>query len=135
MAAGADFHPLRIGSAEHAAGEALVLTFDVPAALASTFAFKPGQHVALRATIDGEDIRRNYSICGALGEPIRVAIKRVTDGLKNKRHRDNQLSVVNRGNAVSRCRCKECRVQNCPCVDASVDQVNRHASMVDVTTR
>jgi ring-1,2-phenylacetyl-CoA epoxidase subunit PaaE len=80
MATAADFHPLCIASAEHVAGDALVLTFDVPATLQLTFAFKAGQHVALRAMVGGEELRRNYSICVRPGEPLRVAIKRVADG-------------------------------------------------------
>ncbi len=80
MATVGDFHRLRIASAEHVAGDALVLTFDVPAALAATFAFKPGQHVAVRALVGGEELRRTYSICSGPADPMRVAIKRVTGG-------------------------------------------------------
>ena len=35
---------------------------------ASAFAFGPGQHLTLRATIDGEEVRRNYSLCTAPDE-------------------------------------------------------------------
>lgn len=80
MAVAADFHALRIASLRHDPGDALVVTFDVPAALTATFAFKPGQHIAVRATLDGEEVRRNYSICAGPGDALRVAIKRVSGG-------------------------------------------------------
>ena len=35
----------------------------VPDELASEFVFEPGQHLTLRATVDGQDVRRSYSIC------------------------------------------------------------------------
>ena len=80
MASAVDFHALRIASASHEPGDALVVLFDVPSSLAKTFAFKPGQHIALRTTIGGEEVRRNYSICAGPGQPLRVGIKRVHDG-------------------------------------------------------
>jgi ring-1,2-phenylacetyl-CoA epoxidase subunit PaaE len=80
MAGSADFHPLRLSQVTRENGLATVLTFDVPPTLASTFRFKPGQFIALRAVIDGEEIRRSYSICAGPGEALRVAIKPVSDG-------------------------------------------------------
>ncbi len=45
------------------------------------FTFTPGQYLTLRAEIDGEDVRRSYSICsGTRDAALRVAIKRVSDG-------------------------------------------------------
>jgi ring-1,2-phenylacetyl-CoA epoxidase subunit PaaE len=73
-------HRLTIARVDRDPADALVLTFDVPAAARTAFAFKPGQHVVLRAEIDGEDVRRNYSICAGPDEPLRVAIKRAPEG-------------------------------------------------------
>ena len=62
------------------------MSFAVPDDLADEFAFEPGQHLTLRATIEGQDIRRSYSICRSpqearrLGE-LRVAAARVEGGL------------------------------------------------------
>jgi ring-1,2-phenylacetyl-CoA epoxidase subunit PaaE len=81
MAVAADFQPLRISAARLAQGDALVLTFDVPQDARAAYAFKPGQHVALRTTIDGQEVRRNYSICVGPNAPLQVAIKRVADGI------------------------------------------------------
>jgi ring-1,2-phenylacetyl-CoA epoxidase subunit PaaE len=47
------------------AGGAVALCFFVPQALRETFAFEPGQFLTLRATVGGQDLRRNYSICSA----------------------------------------------------------------------
>src|SRR6185437_12115051 len=62
--------------------EAVVLTFDVPPALREAYRFTPGQYLTLRATIEGEDVRRSYSICSGPGDrELSVAIKRVDGGL------------------------------------------------------
>lgn len=68
---------LEIASATHIAGDALEVVF---APASPPVAFKSGQHVVLCATVDGEALRRNYSICSGPGEPLRIAIKRVPGG-------------------------------------------------------
>jgi ring-1,2-phenylacetyl-CoA epoxidase subunit PaaE len=77
---GLHFHPLRVSEAQPEADDALVVGFDVPEALASTFAFSPGQYLTLRSAAAGKDVRRSYSICAAAGEPLRVGVRRVTGG-------------------------------------------------------
>ena len=45
------------------------------------FAFVPGQYLTLRATVDGADIRRSYSICSARSSSeLEVGIKQVPQG-------------------------------------------------------
>jgi ring-1,2-phenylacetyl-CoA epoxidase subunit PaaE len=76
-----DFHPLTIAEVRRETAEAICVAFEVPAAKAAAFAFKPGQHIALRATLGGEEVRRNYSICALPGEAhLKIAIKRVAGG-------------------------------------------------------
>ena len=75
MAGLSDFHSLQIERVARIAGDAVVVTFAVPDTLREVFRFKPGQHIAVRATIDGSEQRRNYSICAGPGEPLRIAIK------------------------------------------------------------
>lgn len=75
-----DFHSLNLAGEPRREADALIVTLDVPSALAETFRYKPGQHLALRATIGGEELRRTYSICSGPGDPLRIAIKRVADG-------------------------------------------------------
>jgi ring-1,2-phenylacetyl-CoA epoxidase subunit PaaE len=80
MSAEDTFHELTIARLSREPGNAIAVILDVPPALSATFAFKPGQHVAVRTDIDGTPERRTYSICAGPGEPLRIAIKRVDGG-------------------------------------------------------
>jgi ring-1,2-phenylacetyl-CoA epoxidase subunit PaaE len=79
------FHPLRVTRVQRLTDGAVAVSFAVPEDLRDEFAYEPGQHLTLRATIDGEDVRRSYSIClprsqaRATGE-LRVASSSVTGG-------------------------------------------------------
>jgi ring-1,2-phenylacetyl-CoA epoxidase subunit PaaE len=76
-----EFHPLRVSEVSPLTEESATVTFDVPDELLETFRFLPGQHVTLRAWIDGEDVRRSYSICAnANSGKLRVGIKRLPGG-------------------------------------------------------
>ena len=76
------FYPLTVAKVKHETRDAIAVTFAVPPELKSTFAYQQGQHLTLRALIDGEDVRRSYSICSAVqDEQLRVAIKRTPGGL------------------------------------------------------
>lgn len=76
------FHELRVASLEPETRDAVIVTFDVPEKDRDAFRFVQGQHLTLRAELDGAEIRRSYSICAAPDEgTLRVAIKRVEDGL------------------------------------------------------
>lgn len=76
------FHRLRVREVARETAKAVSIAFDVPAELASEFSFEPGQYLTLRASIDGEDLRRSYSICsGAHDAVLRVAVKEVDHGL------------------------------------------------------
>jgi ring-1,2-phenylacetyl-CoA epoxidase subunit PaaE len=76
------FHPLRVAEVEQLTADAVAITFDVPAELRGSYAFVPGQHLTLRATVDGEEVRRSYSICSppSAGR-LRVAVKRLEGGM------------------------------------------------------
>lgn len=75
------FHELKLRSVRKETPHAVVLEFEVPAALAGTFRYRPGQFLTLRRTIGGEELRRSYSICAGLDEgALRVAIKAVEGG-------------------------------------------------------
>lgn len=76
------FHPLRIAEVRRETAEAVSLRFEVPATLADDYAFVQGQHLTLRTDLNGEDIRRSYSICAGVDDgELRVAIKRVAGGV------------------------------------------------------
>ena len=57
------FHPLTVERVSPDAAGSAAITLAVPAALRGEFDFRPGQFLTLRATIDGEETRRSYSIC------------------------------------------------------------------------
>lgn len=79
------FHPLPVRSVTPETADAAVVTLAVPAALRATFAFEPGQFLTLRARIDGQELRRSYSLCSTparLAEhgELQVGIKAVDGG-------------------------------------------------------
>lgn len=78
---GLHFHSLTVRDMRPDTEDAVAVTFDVPAALADTFRFTPGQYVTLRATVNGEEQRRSYSICAGPGEALRVGVRRVEGGV------------------------------------------------------
>lgn len=76
------FHPLRVASVERLTEDAVAVTFDVPEELRQEFRFNAGQHLSVKSTALGEDVRRNYSICApATGGPLRIGVKRVPGGV------------------------------------------------------
>jgi ring-1,2-phenylacetyl-CoA epoxidase subunit PaaE len=76
------FHSLRIAEVRRETPDSVSLRFDVPPALAPEYAFVQGQHVTLRACLDGREVRRSYSICAGVDDgELRVAVKHVPGGL------------------------------------------------------
>jgi len=76
------FHKLTIAEVRRETPDAISVRFDVPDHLAADYAFTQGQHLTLKASPNGEEVRRSYSICaGADDGDLRVAIKRVPGGL------------------------------------------------------
>ncbi|MEI5034092.1 2Fe-2S iron-sulfur cluster-binding protein [Streptomyces sp. S1A(2023)] len=79
------FHPLRVSAIERITDDAVAVTLAVPTELRETFRHTPGQHLNVRYTVDGQEIRRSYSICAPAteqpGEPVlRVGIRMVDGG-------------------------------------------------------
>jgi ring-1,2-phenylacetyl-CoA epoxidase subunit PaaE len=75
------FHKLAIADIRRETAEAVSIAFAVPDHLAEMFRFTPGQYLTLRSFIDGEDVRRSYSICSGLDDrELRIAIKRLGGG-------------------------------------------------------
>ncbi|MFI6722963.1 2Fe-2S iron-sulfur cluster-binding protein [Streptomyces atratus] len=80
------FHPLRVRAIERLTDDSVAVTFAVPPELRETFRHKPGQHLNVRYSVDGGEIRRSYSICSpATEEPsdpaLRVGIRLVDGGV------------------------------------------------------
>ncbi len=70
------YHPLEVGAVSRAAEDAVRITLQVPEDLRGQFAFRPGQHLPLRARIDGRNVMRTYSICSPPGRwPLELGIR------------------------------------------------------------
>lgn len=75
------FHSLKIKEIVRETEDAVSIAFDVPESLKESFAYLPGQYLTLKADLNGEDIRRSYSLCSAPHESEwRVAVKQVENG-------------------------------------------------------
>ena len=77
----ADFHKLRIKDIYKETKDTSVVTFDIPEALQDEFKFSQGQHLTLKALINGEDVRRSYSLCSSpFDNEWKVAVKEIPGG-------------------------------------------------------
>lgn len=56
------FHELSIKKVSPEAAGSVAITFDIPSESLEKFHFEPGQFLTLRADVNGQDVRRNYSI-------------------------------------------------------------------------
>jgi len=78
----ADFHNIKVEDIYKETKDTVVITFDIPDDLKETFKFKQGQHLTLRKEINGEDIRRNYSLCTSpMDNQWKVAVKTIREGV------------------------------------------------------
>ncbi len=79
------FHRLTIRDIRHETGDAVSLAFAVPPELRDTYRFTQGQHLTLRTSIDGREVRRSYSVCCGVDDyledgELRIAVKLVHGG-------------------------------------------------------
>jgi ring-1,2-phenylacetyl-CoA epoxidase subunit PaaE len=70
------FHTLAIVGLDRLCDDAVAVTF-----AESPYTFRPGEHVTVRRSVDGVEHRRSYSICAAVGEPLRIGVRRVPGGV------------------------------------------------------
>lgn len=77
----ATFHNLKVKEIYKETDDCAVVSFDIPEQLRGDFRFKSGQHLTLKTIIDGEDVRRSYSLCSSpLENEWRVAVKEIPGG-------------------------------------------------------
>jgi ring-1,2-phenylacetyl-CoA epoxidase subunit PaaE len=75
------FHRLAVNDLRRETPDAVSLTFAIPKELSGDYSFAPGQYLTLRTTMDGEEIRRSYSICSGPDDgELRIAVKKVDGG-------------------------------------------------------
>jgi ferredoxin-NADP reductase len=76
------FHPLRVRRIEPDTSEAVIVTFEVPPELRDVFGFTQGQYLTLRCEVEGQDLRRSYSICAGVDDgELRVGVRKVNGGV------------------------------------------------------
>ncbi|USG63025.1 phenylacetate-CoA oxygenase/reductase subunit PaaK [Sneathiella marina] len=84
------FHPLTIKNVTQETRDAVSITFDVPMELKEAYQFTQGQHLTLKEKLGGEEYRRSYSICSAVGDDeLRVAIKQIDGGVFSSHANEN----------------------------------------------
>jgi ring-1,2-phenylacetyl-CoA epoxidase subunit PaaE len=76
------FNSLKVTDVVRETPDAVSVAFEVPASLKADYKYKQGQYLTLKFNINGEELRRSYSICSSPVEDneLRVAIKKVKDG-------------------------------------------------------
>ena len=75
------FHPLKVKELEKTTDDCTIVSFEVEEELKELFQYKQGQYLTLKAEIDGESIRRSYSLCSSpLDNEWKVAIKKIDGG-------------------------------------------------------
>jgi len=74
------FHSAKVLEVRRETADCVSVALEVPNA--DTFSFVPGQYLTLRSTINGQEVRRSYSLCSSpLSGELRVAIKQVEQGI------------------------------------------------------
>jgi len=78
----ARFHTLTVANVHKETADSIVVAFRIPAELREDFRFIQGQYLTLKLSVNGEDLRRSYSICSSPLDPeeIRIAVKKVPGG-------------------------------------------------------
>lgn len=78
----AKFHTLKVRDVYKETKDCSVLSFEIPEDLKSEFQYHQGQHLTLKANIDGKEERRSYSLCSSPTENLwKVAVKKISGGL------------------------------------------------------
>ena len=75
------FHTLQVADVQAETDHAVRVHFSIPGELNDAYRFAQGQHVNLRARVDGKTLRRSYSICSAVDEPgLFITVKKQPHG-------------------------------------------------------
>ena len=77
----ADFYNIKVADIYKETEDTSVITFEIPSDLKEIFKFRQGQHLTLKADIEGEDVRRSYSLCSSpIENQWKVAVKQILGG-------------------------------------------------------
>lgn len=75
------FHDIKILNIKQETPHASVISFDIPHELAEAYRYIPGQYLTIETLVNGQKVRRAYSICTHRGEPLSIGVKKVDGGL------------------------------------------------------
>lgn len=76
-----NFYPVKVNDIRKTTADCSIIRFDIGDELKEQFRFKQGQYLTLRAKINGEEVRRSYSLCSCpLDNVWEVAVKKIEDG-------------------------------------------------------
>jgi ring-1,2-phenylacetyl-CoA epoxidase subunit PaaE len=80
------FHKLKVANTNQLTPLSKKITFELPNELSSSYSFKSGQYVSLELLIDGNKLRRSYSICSpsAIKDSFSIGVKEIMDGYGSK---------------------------------------------------
>jgi len=88
-----EFHSIKVAQVHKETKDTVVITFDIPEHLQKAFHFIQGQYLTLRKIINGEDIRRSYSLCTSpLDNEWKVAVKQIPGGVFSN-YANNELKA------------------------------------------
>lgn len=87
------FYTLKVKNIIKETADAVSIIFDIPLEVQPDFTFVAGQYITLKATINGEEIRRAYSLCSSPNSnEVKVAVKAVENG-KFSTYATTQLQI------------------------------------------
>jgi ring-1,2-phenylacetyl-CoA epoxidase subunit PaaE len=90
-----DFHALKVADIRRETDEAVSVAFAVPDELEDSFRFTQGQYLTLRTHVNGEELRRPYSVCVAPEEDeLRICVKKLHGGRFSSFVNDNSRSAI-----------------------------------------
>jgi len=76
------FHSLKVRKVEKETEDCVSIEFEIPEDLKEAFQFKQGQNLTIKKVLNGEELRRSYSICTSPFEnKLRVAVKKAEGGV------------------------------------------------------
>jgi len=75
------FNTLKVKAVKKETEDCVSLLFEIPEALQKEYTFEQGQSITIKKYLDGEELRRSYSICTSPFEnQLKVAIKKISGG-------------------------------------------------------
>ena len=87
------FNTLTVKELKRETEKAITISFDIPEQLKDAYAFKAGQYITLKTKLNGNDVRRDYSLCvSPKSGALQVAVKEVEGGTFSA-YANNELKV------------------------------------------